>query len=449
MLSRYTNIWEGSTGKQRVTEVFEIFSRYWRVVLPVSGSLLLASLTGGLSGDLFNLLITRELGWESSKLSIIYFLMLLSVPIQMLGPSLARQAGYRKMMSIGVTVMLICLVIMLFAVWYPASKFHQLFLLGMCAVVVEIAYSLSFGTVWSAWISEIVPREKRPGVMAITSIISQCSMITAFVIQTVIFHGQVSKTFYSALTIATIAYTISSLIAIRGLPTVEEMREESINLSSIFSSIFRDTKILYANPQYRTLTLEASLQLFVGVPLIAVFISQLIGTDPKFVALALLLKPVTSIFVMFFIARRGDRIEPIRSILISGSVVAVTLVGWLFLTLCASGNLNQAVRNTVPLLLVPLMFGAKAIYSVMVSHITVDIMRKEHRLAFYTLTDILSSSSIQIVNSLGGLAITASTASNYQFYGIPIPVTAWIIIGLLILLYLLSRYKRMSKAMLF
>ncbi|NOM65640.1 MFS transporter [Corynebacterium silvaticum] len=171
------NIWEGSIGKQRVTEMFEIFSRYWRVVLPASGSLLLASLTGGLSGDLFNLLITRELGWESSKLSIIYFLMLLSVPIQMLGPSLARQAGYRKMMSTGVTVMLICLVIMLFAVWYPASKFHQLFLLGMCAVVVEIAYSLSFGTVWSAWISEIVSREKRPGVMAITSIISQCSMI--------------------------------------------------------------------------------------------------------------------------------------------------------------------------------------------------------------------------------------------------------------------------------
>lgn len=405
--------------------------------------MLLGSLTGGLSGDLFNLFIVNELGWDSAKLSIIYFFMLTSIPIQLLGPSLARRVGYRNMMTTGIAAMLVCLIIILFSVWFVTARISQLLLLGICAVTVEIAYSLSFGTVWSTWVSEIVPRQTRPTLMALTRILSQSSMILAFALQATVFHGHVSKVFYSLVTLTTILYVVSSLMAVKGLPAVKEQREAHTNLSSTLISILRDIRTSTANPRYRTLALDSSVQLFIGVPLIAVFMTQLIGTELRFVSLALLLQPVTSILVMIFVAKKGAELQLVRTILISGSLVAVSLTGWLVLTLFSGGTLNQLARNLAPVILVPLMFGAKALYSIMVSHFSVDVIRKDHRLAFYTFTDILSSSSLQVANSLGGLVISASMISNYRLSGVPIPAAMWIIIGLSFLLYLLSRYGSM------
>lgn len=41
-------------------------STLWHVLIPMSGVTLLASATGGMSGDLFNLLVTQELGYTEA-----------------------------------------------------------------------------------------------------------------------------------------------------------------------------------------------------------------------------------------------------------------------------------------------------------------------------------------------------------------------------------------------
>ena len=51
-------------------------STLWHVLIPMSGVTLLASATGGMSGDIFNLLVTQELGYTPSVLSLVYIGML-------------------------------------------------------------------------------------------------------------------------------------------------------------------------------------------------------------------------------------------------------------------------------------------------------------------------------------------------------------------------------------
>ena len=41
-------------------------STLWHVLIPMSGVTLLASATGGMSGDIFNLLVTQELGYTEA-----------------------------------------------------------------------------------------------------------------------------------------------------------------------------------------------------------------------------------------------------------------------------------------------------------------------------------------------------------------------------------------------
>ncbi len=77
-----------------------------------------------MSGDLFNLFLTGELGFSPAVLSVIYAGMLLSLPLQLTAVIVA-------------------------------------------AVAVEIAFSPSYGTVWSAWLGEVVRDEDRPTVLSL------------------------------------------------------------------------------------------------------------------------------------------------------------------------------------------------------------------------------------------------------------------------------------------
>ena len=76
-------------------------STLWHVLIPMSGVTLLASATGGMSGDIFNLLVTQELGYTPSVLSLVYIGMLFSFPIQLFGPGIARRFTFRKLMLFG------------------------------------------------------------------------------------------------------------------------------------------------------------------------------------------------------------------------------------------------------------------------------------------------------------------------------------------------------------
>lgn len=144
----------------------------WSVLLPLSGSALLASATGGISGDLFNLFLTGELGFSPAVLSVIYAGMLLSLPLQLAGPTIAQCFRFHTLMTAGAVVNAAAVVAILLVVHLPVGDRLQLTVVIVAAVAVEIAFSPSYGTVSSAWLGEVVRDEDRPTVLSLGKLLS-------------------------------------------------------------------------------------------------------------------------------------------------------------------------------------------------------------------------------------------------------------------------------------
>lgn len=419
------------------------FSSYWKIVIPASGTILLSSLTGGMSGDLFNLFMTEGLGWSASTLSWIYLVMLASFPIQLLGPSIARRTGYSSMMGRGLGVLAACNISMLLAVWFIDAPMTQLVVLGCLVVLVEVAYSLSFGTVWGAWISQLIQREKRPKLFAFAKVLSQSVMIATFAAQTVFSAGEVNKVFYSILLALILIYLLTSGFPVRSLPKVDEVGDHGRGLIELVREIPGDFKAATRTRHYRTFVIDSVLQPFIGVPLLAVFLMQIVQTAPEYVSMALLLKSGASILTMLAISRIGEKLNPYSAVLGSATVVIIVLSGWFLLITVGHGS---AAQNFVPLVLVPLMFSAKSLYSVMVAHLAVDVVDEKDRLSYYTLTDIFSSASVQMANSFGGVVIAVSLVGATTEGQLPVAAIAWIIAGAAMSIFLLRRYRAMAKS---
>jgi hypothetical protein len=136
-------------------------STLWHVLIPMSGVTLLASATGGMSGDIFNLLVTQELGYTPSVLSLVYIGMLFSFPIQLFGPGIARRFTFRKLMLFGNFVSGLSIIAIVLAAQLNISSEIRVVIIVSSAIIVEIAYSLSYGTVWFTWVGDVVDRNDR------------------------------------------------------------------------------------------------------------------------------------------------------------------------------------------------------------------------------------------------------------------------------------------------
>lgn len=125
-----------------------------------------------MSGDLFNLFLTGELGFSPAVLSVIYAGMLLSLPLQLAGPTIAQCFRFHTLMTAGAVVSAAAVVAILLVVHLPVGDRLQLTVVIVAAVAVEIAFSPSYGTVWSAWLGEVVRDEDRPTVMSLGKLLS-------------------------------------------------------------------------------------------------------------------------------------------------------------------------------------------------------------------------------------------------------------------------------------
>lgn len=125
-----------------------------------------------MSGDLFNLFLTGELGFSPAVLSVIYAGMLLSLPLQLAGPTIAQCFRFHTLMTAGAVVSAAAVVAILLVVHLPVGDRLQLTVVIVAAVAVVIAFSPSYGTVSSAWLGEVVRDEVRPTVLSLGKLLS-------------------------------------------------------------------------------------------------------------------------------------------------------------------------------------------------------------------------------------------------------------------------------------
>jgi MFS family permease len=191
-----------------------------KALVPASGMVLLSSATGGMSGDIFQLYVVQELGYSPSLISIVALGMILSIPLQLLAPSLVDRAGCRRVMVLGAVLLVPALFIVFVAGLVAGdSRLVAAMCLVAGATLAEVAISISFGAAWSAWSADFTNSSQRPVFLSMMSFASQGTVIAAFVIQTFVFDGRVTDLFYRGVLLYCLAYLVGSIIVYRQLPT--------------------------------------------------------------------------------------------------------------------------------------------------------------------------------------------------------------------------------------
>jgi hypothetical protein len=408
----------------------------WRALIPGAGTLLLASATGGMSGDIFNLYLTDTLGYDPKVLTWIYLSMLLSIPVQLMAPRLADRFGYRRIMVAGAVLCLPALVLLTFArplreVPADADRVLQELSFVAAALLVEIAFSISFGSVWSAWIARFSDRANRPVFLATLSVAAQSVMATTFLCQTVIFAGAVTTTFYHWVLLAIAVYLVGAVLVFVTLPPPDgESRPPRLGWVA-----------WWRRPVNRFIAISEALQFLVGVPLLSVYLVVVLQYPTYLVSIALVARTLASLSLTLAVgrmirARGSDRIIARASVFI-----AVVLALW-FLLPHYDGN--PLLLATVVLLVPALQLG-KAALGICISDIQYELVPAAERIQAFTMTDLVSSSAMQVSAMLAALVISAA-GKGPLFLHIDL-AQVWIGVGVVVALYLGATYRSHVRAL--
>lgn len=405
----------------------------WLALVPASGTILLSSASGGMSGDIFNLLITDTMGYDPSVLSLVYIGMLCSIPIQFLGPTIAQRLGLRKIMLLGAGSCLLAIVILLGSM----SLSERIILIVLSTTLIEIAYSLSYGTVWSAWTAELFSPHERPIFLSISRGCSQLVMAAAFLVQTILFKGSVTFTFYRIICSLLIVYLISSCVIYFVLPQGADGWAQGHGASDLNSGKSVNWISWLASPDYRLIAYSAISQVFIGVPLLSVYIVSILGFPNEILGVALLARTTASLVALFFIGRWIQAVGAARAAIQSGRLVSICLIGWLLLSLVAN---RELLISIVMVSLVVAFSLSKSVFSISISNLTYDLVEKKDRVQIFTMVDLFSSTSLQISAALGALAISSSKNGNFlSIFGASIDVIGMWIVAAIILSVSLTR----------
>lgn len=172
-----------------------------------------------MSGDIFQLYVVDTPGYSPSLISLVAVCMIVSVPLQLMAPRLIDRVGHRHAMIYG-AVALIPALLIVFAggVVITQSRLLAAACLVTGATLAEIGISISFGAAWSAWYVEFTDARQRPLFLSMLSFAAHGTVIVAFVLQTVVFDGQVTEVFYRGVLLYCLAYLVGSIIVYRQLP---------------------------------------------------------------------------------------------------------------------------------------------------------------------------------------------------------------------------------------
>ncbi|WP_157121466.1 MFS transporter [Nocardia miyunensis] len=408
-------------------------------LVPASGLIVFSYATGGMSADIFQLYVTQTLGYSSSLITIVALAMIASIPLQFLAPRIIDRIGHRWMMIVGAALFLPALLLMFVAGQVvPISRTGGAVCVVTGATLAEIAISISFGAAWGAWAAEFTETRTRPLYISISGFASQGTAMIAFIVQTTMFGGKVTETFYRIVLIYCVLYTIASTLVFRRLPDPcvgPRTRESGPRVG------WRD---IAAERDYRVILLAQAVQFQIGVPLLAVYATTVLRVPSTVVGVVLTLRVGASLLCLPIAGRLISVVGANRALVVVGSGLCAEMILWTFL---------PRIGTTIPAivlfsLLVVVFQISKSAFAIATKTIELDTLLPEHRVRTFTLVDIVSSSAMQINIALGGLLVAAANSfvwvdsSFIRLDAVKITTA----IGAGVVIYIVVEYRRMARA---
>ncbi|MBF6546637.1 MFS transporter [Nocardia brasiliensis] len=395
--------------------------------------------TGGMSGDIFQLYVTRTLGYSPSLVTIVALSMIISIPIQFLAPRIIEAIGHRTMMITGTLMFLPSLLLM-----YSGGELVALSrTAGACCFVVgatlaEIAISVSYGAAWSAWVVDFTTSANRPYYISLAGFVSQGTVAAAFLIQTTLFDGEVTETYYRIVLLYCLIYALASIAVFRRLPDPLEHRT-----TGGIERRVRWREIL-AERNNRVILISQIGQFLIGVPLLSIYATSVLGVPAAALGIVLILRTVAALAGMPIAGRLITRFGATRALVAFGSILVAEMILWTVLP--EFGGSATAIT-----LFTTLVLGfqlSKCIFAVATSSVEFDVIKPEHRVRAFTLIDIVSSSAMQLNIAIGGLAVSMSRGGallDSSFIRLD-AVKILTALGAIVALYIAIEYHRMSAS---
>lgn len=379
--------------------------QYLLIVFASLGTLVFQSLVGGMSADLFNQYTALTLGWEGDAYLLVYGILALSFPVQSLTPIMAARFGVKRVMQYSVLLLMVAtLALAIFlSIMDPVDV---VWIVAPLLFLIEVAYSVSYGGVWSAWISKLVEPDVRTKLLAVTRLLSQLTLILTFAL--VWRSGGIleTKDYVLALFICGVYWVGVGFVVWRFIDG-NIMLSDNTSVTGA-ASLWVCWKSMLADRRCRPFIFDAIFQPFIGLPMWSVLIVSVWGLSPRHASIALILKSAFSIAVLALLAWCLKRVTTVKLFQLSASGIFACLL--VCLVVAISGVIQGTSRsveifNSV-LLLIPLFFSCKSIFSISTTSLSMEIVPERYRVALYTIQDMLSSLSVQLGAVLGGALVT-------------------------------------------
>lgn len=407
-------------------------------LLPASGLILLSSATGGMSGDIFQLYVVDTLGYSPSLISLVAVCMIISVPLQLMAPRLIDRVGHRRAMIYGaLTLIPALLIVFAGGVAIAQSRLLAAVCLVTGATLAEVGISISFGAAWSAWYAEFTDARQRPLFLSMLSFVAQGTVIVAFIVQTVVFDGEVTEVFYRGVLLYCLAYLFGSIIVYRQLPDPTETEPSG---SAVVPGRWGE---LVRNADYRIILFGSAAQFLIGVPLLAVYALTVLDVPAAAIGVILIVRSVASLLCAPVGGWLIGRIGTTSALRIFGTALFVQMLAWTVLPKVGGGHWAVAAFAVF----VVTFQVSKATFALALATVEFEVIRPDHRVRAFTLIDIVSSSAMQINVAVGALLVAASLTGvivDTSFIRLDV-VKILTAVGSVIALYLMVQYRRMGS----
>jgi hypothetical protein len=389
-----------------------------------------SSATGGLSADILQLFASQTLGFSAAQIGAALALMLISIPFQLAAPKIVRALGFRTTMRVGYASALVLLGGL--AVLPEISNMALRYVCFVGTIVaIEIVISCSWGSAWHAWMQRLTTRESRPAFLSAMRSAAQTFNVAITFGFALIVGAQVTALEYRLLLgVLGLALVLSiSLMGFMSSPPVDSDDEPtSIGIVRTFLRALRNERV-------RVLYLLVVVELFILMPLMPLFQSQVLGFPSWLITALIGVRALVGIVASIFWGkgiRRWGGANVIRICTIGMCLTSVLLVA-----LCFTGS--QTIPLGWPLVVVAIatLVGglSSAGYATSMIGLWYDNIDPAEGVEQFTLQDILNSSRTQLsfltagiaLSVLGGLEFAVGAVGSLNAFSLylllPIPGT--------------------------
>ena len=262
-----------------------------------------------------------------------------------------------------------------------------------------------------------------------------------------VFNGDVTTTLYTSVCVWVLIYLVGSAVFYLALPDpgIPDSTDAGRSPRGLVRGTLHDLTVTLRTPVYRLILVCESCQFFIGVPLLSVYPMQVIGVSSQTVGFVLIARTVGSMVFMLFLGPLTRRFGARSVLWVSGGVSTAALAPWLLVPV--TGSALHTVWTWLPVVLEPVLFAAKSVFSTSVDSIAYDLVSREDRVVVFTVSDVVSSGSLQLTGMVGAWLVAApSVGPSLVTGGVGVvPASALIQAGVVVSVALTMRFSRSAR----